>query len=112
MPFGRVEQGGLVEPIPHHDISTGFDQEMDGFKVASPRRVNQSRSSVTVSRVNLRATFQQECNALAPPGLERRSCPRHRLEQGRQPVRASAIHISPLSHRRLHYQQIPLSRTL
>ena len=69
--FSRVEHGRLVEPIPHFDKGTGVDQQLDSFKVASPGRANQSRSSVTGFRVNLRAPFQQKRNALAPAALER-----------------------------------------
>ncbi len=55
--FGRVEQSRLVESIAPLDKSPPLHQQLHRLKVASPRRVNQSRSSVTVFRVNLGATF-------------------------------------------------------
>ena len=110
MPFGRVQQGGLVEPIPHRDISARLDEETNSFQVAGARRVNQSRSSIPVSRVNLRATFQQERYALASPSLEWCGGRGYGLQQRRQPVRASAIHIGAFPNRRLHQQQISLLR--
>lgn len=106
--FCSVEDGRLMEPVASFDGRPAINQHSHRLKVASPSGVHQSCSSVAVHRVNLRALFYQERNAMASLGLEGSSCGRYGLEQRGQPIRAPAIHVCTLSNRRFHQVQLPL----
>ena len=104
-----IEEGGLVEPVPGHDMRLRFYQNPNGLQVAQPGSMDEWGAAVAILRINRSAMLEQAGDTLSSFGIQRGRRGAEQFEQRWQAIGARGIYVSPLRDGRPEQRQISLS---